>query len=188
MDKHVLRAVYLEKRKTLTQKEFDLRNRKINHYFKKFLEEQSHIKAVHIFMSMPSQREVETMPLIDTLWKNQAEVVLPKVIGKRKLSHHRYQRHQKLKVSKWGIAEPDSNVFFDEEKLDAVFIPMIIFDKDGSRIGYGGGFYDTFLKQINKKCLKVGLCLTPPLDKIDFIEAHDIPLDYCITHLGIYKI
>ena len=188
MNKSVLRKVYLEKRKTLTNKEFERRNSLIFEKSKGFLEKylQEHRK-VHLFSSIQENYEVNTWPIIHWLHENNAEVILPRTGSNRQLTHHQYRKGDPLHTNKWGIAEPISNESLPADILDVVFVPMICFDKAGHRIGYGGGFYDVFLSQVSPDCLKIGLCLSPPLDEIPYIEKLDIKLDHCITHLKVYS-
>ena len=66
------------------------------------------------------------------------------------------------------------------EDIDVVLIPLIVFDENGHRIGYGKGYYDRFLESCRPDTLKVGLSILPPIKEIPEVEAHDIPMDYCI--------
>ncbi|MDB3883955.1 5-formyltetrahydrofolate cyclo-ligase, partial [Flavobacteriaceae bacterium] len=85
-----------------------------------------------------------------------------------------------------GIREPISSNQKDASLLEVIFIPLLIFDKLGHRVGYGGGYYDKFLGNIKDDVLKIGLSLFEPIDKIQDIERHDIRLDYSITPKKVY--
>lgn len=187
MNKKTLRDLYLSKRKTLTTHELQSRNALIFEKVSALVIPGTAKKNLHIFSSIPAQFEIDTWPIIEWFQQQGHQVVLPRVVGKRKLTHHLFENREKLKVSRWGIPEPDSPYKVDPQIIDMVFIPMICFDRTGNRIGYGGGYYDTFLNQTRSDCLKIGLCLTPPLDHIPYAEAHDIKLDRCITHLKEYR-
>ena len=50
-----------------------------------------------------------------------------------------------------------TNLHFDHDQIDVVFVPLLIFDKQGHRIGYGKGYYDRFLSKCKKDTIKVGL-------------------------------
>ena len=68
----------------------------------------------------------------------------------------------------------------------SIKIPLLASDLNGNRVGYGGGYYDSFL--INcKKSKKIGVSLEEPINKIIDIDEFDIKLDYCITPKSIYK-
>ena len=82
----------------------------------------------------------------------------------------------------------DINIYHpkDEPKqLDVVIVPLLAFDRQGNRIGMGGGYYDRFLKKY-PAALKIGLAFE--LQKIENIpvEPHDVPLDAIITEDGTY--
>lgn len=186
MNKQALRQVYLEKRLTLTEQEYTARNKAVFDQTIEFLKDRPELKHIHLFMTIEEKKEVNTLPILDwCLNSEKHKVYLPKVISKTELSHHLMGSKSELKKSKWGILEPNSDYVTDEEIFDIVFIPLLSFDLNGNRLGYGAGFYDRFLERCKKNCLKVGLAITPPLDNIDYCEPFDVPLDYCITHLGI---
>lgn len=67
-----------------------------------------------------------------------------------------------------------------------VFVPLLAFDKNGDRVGYGKGFYDKFLKECKPEIIKIGLSFFEPEEKIDGIFEEDIKLDYCVTPNEIY--
>ena len=71
--------------------------------------------------------------------------------------------------------------------MEVIFVPLLAFDKQGDRVGYGGGYYDKFLGDIKNNALKIGLSLFEPIDKILDIEDHDISLDYIITPKRVYN-
>jgi 5-formyltetrahydrofolate cyclo-ligase len=65
--------------------------------------------------------------------------------------------------------------------LDLILIPLLIFDLNGHRVGYGKGFYDRFLANCNPGALKVGLCMEAPVAHIDDVNAYDIKLDLAVN-------
>ena len=67
-----------------------------------------------------------------------------------------------------------------------VFVPLLVFDQHGHRVGYGKGYYDRFLDQCSESTLKVGLTFFDPVTKIEDIETHDISLDFALTPERIY--
>jgi 5-formyltetrahydrofolate cyclo-ligase len=68
-----------------------------------------------------------------------------------------------------------------------VFVPLLAFDNDGYRVGYGKGFYDKFLAKCRPDVLKVGLSYFDAIDTISDRAQFDIPLNYCITPQRIYE-
>ncbi len=86
----------------------------------------------------------------------------------------------------WNIHEPMDGTVIDAQFIDMVFVPLLIFDKKGYRVGYGKGFYDRFLKQCRHSCLKVGFSYFEPLDEIKDTHEIDVPLNLCITPNNVY--
>ena len=62
---------------------------------------------------------------------------------------------QIIEENKWKIPEPLNGIVFDIKQLDVVFVPLVVFDLLGHRIGYGNGFYDRFLAQCLPETLKI---------------------------------
>ena len=86
-----------------------------------------------------------------------------------------------------GIPEPVDGLEVPASKLDVVFVPLLAFDKKGHRVGYGGGFYDRFLKSCKKDVLKIGLSFFLPELEIEDIHSDDIPLDFCVTPGEVFR-
>jgi 5-formyltetrahydrofolate cyclo-ligase len=84
-----------------------------------------------------------------------------------------------------GIPEPVSGLEVPVSKIEAVFVPLLAYDKLGHRVGYGKGFYDTFLQQCNPNTVKIGLSFFGPEEKIEDISAADVALDYVVTPEGV---
>ncbi len=85
-----------------------------------------------------------------------------------------------------NIYEPMEGDVLPVEELDMILIPLLAFDKYGFRVGYGKGFYDKFIKDCKKECLKIGFSYFDPIDAIADKEHFDVPLDLCITPHTIY--
>jgi 5-formyltetrahydrofolate cyclo-ligase len=181
VSKQTLREVYLSKRLTLSQQEYELRNSLIR---KQLLSSISFIdvKCIHIFLSISDKNEIDTQSIIDEILqiKPSIKFVVPKTLPKGQLAHYYLNEHCEIAINKWGIPEPVSGHEADLSLIDLVLVPLIIFDKEGNRIGYGKGFYDRFLSQMGHVS-KIGLSLLPSLDKIDSVEETDIKLDQCVT-------
>ncbi len=154
-DKSILRKVYLEKRKNLTQQEFDTRNEKILNLIKKeFVFKPK--GYTHIFLPIEEFREVNTRPIIEFLKAQNQQVVLSKSkLKTNDMQHFLMDENTKLVENKWGIIEPESGIEVAERMLNIVFVPLLVFDKKGNRIGYGKGYYDKFLSKCNEQNSKL---------------------------------
>lgn len=188
MNKETLRNLYLEKRKLLTPLEYKKRCLLIEQQLLQFLAAHPELKNIHTFLSMESQKEVNTWGLFEhLLLSKEHNVYVPKTQKKPVLTHHLMHSQTELSVNKWGIAEPTNKRTAAASTFDLVIVPLICFDKKGYRIGYGGGFYDKFLAECRPNCLKLGVSLAPPLDNMNYTEPHDIPLNMVLSHLGFER-
>jgi len=85
-----------------------------------------------------------------------------------------------------GVSEPIEGIPGEKKDLDWIIVPLLAFDENGYRVGYGKGYYDQFLSQCRPDCLKFGFSFFDPVDNIEDKNNHDIPLDICITPYQIY--
>ena len=96
------------------------------------------------------------------------------------------EKNDILKVNRYGILEP-----FKSSKVtpNIALVPLLAFDKQKNRLGYGKGFYDKFLsrnKKINKTIITVGVAFSfQKYNKLP-INNKDFKLDYIITEKGIF--
>lgn len=85
-----------------------------------------------------------------------------------------------------NIHEPSQGEVCPPEQLDLVFVPLLAFDPDGYRVGYGKGFYDKYLANCREDCIKLGFSYFEALDKVIDHNEFDVPLDLCITPHTVY--
>ena len=90
-----------------------------------------------------------------------------------------------LSINKYGIPEPVSS---KNEYPDILLVPVVAYDKNLNRIGYGGGFYDRYLSKINKrkKTIKIGLAYSFQEVKKISMNKYDVKLDFIVTEKGFY--
>lgn len=188
MNKSTLRSVYLEKRLGLSDREYQSRNAQLLNHTQALIEQHSSRIHIHTFLAMEEQKEPSTLQLLPILWaRHNTKVYSSKThFAERRLSHHLISELSDVQRDERGIPFPIQPEEFPAAKMDLVFVPLICFDSQGNRIGYGAGLYDRFLSQLKTDCLKVGLSISPPLDHIPYVAPHDIALDMCITPFGIY--
>ncbi|WP_067034921.1 5-formyltetrahydrofolate cyclo-ligase [Allomuricauda sp. CP2A] len=141
----------------------------------------------HIFLSIDENKEVDTLPLITLLQGKDKHVVVPRTHGANALENFLLTDSTVIKKNKWGIPEPVDGILIPENKIDVVFVPLLSFDLQGNRVGYGKGYYDTFLRKCRKETLKIGLSLFGPEENnITDVHENDVKLDYCVTPEKIY--
>lgn len=147
------------------------------------------IEYTHTFMSSQSHREVDTEPIMRYLDFRfpGLTIAVPKVIEGGRMSHICIDENTDFKMNALGIEEPVSGEIISPDQLDLVLVPLIAFDLQGNRVGYGKGFYDHFLNECRPDCLKIGLSFFEPVEEISDIQSHDISLDYCVTPSHVYS-
>jgi 5-formyltetrahydrofolate cyclo-ligase len=89
--------------------------------------------------------------------------------------------------NQYGITEPKEGIIIEPVEVDLIFVPLLICDNEGYRVGYGKGFYDRYLARCRQDVIKIGFSYFEPIDKIDDKDSFDIPLDYCITPESVYE-
>ncbi len=89
--------------------------------------------------------------------------------------------------NQYGIAEPLSEILVDPVELDLVLVPLLAFDREGYRLGYGKGYYDRYLGQVRSDCYALGISYFDPIDEIPERGEYDLPLNGCITPHAFYE-
>jgi len=124
--------------------------------------------------------EIDIMSILEKFEKLNYIVTLPKISNKSQMNFFIWSTKDPLNINKYGIPEPISNKVIYP---DILLVPLVAFDKNFNRIGYGGGFYDRYIKKIGKikKVITIGLAYS--FQKVEKISAdkHDIKLDYVVT-------
>ena len=144
-------------------------------------------ETFHLFISSEEKREVETKKILYYLYSLNKIVATSKILPDKDLVHVLINKKTRFVENRFKILEPDSRQEILPAEIDVVFIPLLCFDKHGNRVGYGGGYYDRFLKKTRRSCLKIGLSFFEPVDFIKGISKTDITLDMCVTPEKIYN-
>lgn len=90
-------------------------------------------------------------------------------------------------VNEWGITEPPAVHPVPAMDIDLVFVPMLICDEQGYRVGYGKGFYDRYLVTCRPDTVMMGFSYFDPVPLITDTDEFDVPLQYCITPKVVYE-
>jgi 5-formyltetrahydrofolate cyclo-ligase len=90
-----------------------------------------------------------------------------------------------LTISSFGVREPKLTEGIPVDSIDVVLLPGVAFDKQGFRLGYGGGYYDRFLPLLSPHTITIGVAYELQLLQQVPTEAHDIPLDLIVTESQI---
>lgn len=141
----------------------------------------------HIFLTIEEKKEINTDYILNILAGKDKNIIIPKSDFKTGgLTNYLLTDSTVIKKNSYNIPEPADGIEISNDKIDVVFIPLLAFDKQGNRIGYGKGFYDNFLSQCRPETIKIGLSFFEAEDTIEDIFEGDIGLDYCVTTKTIY--
>jgi 5-formyltetrahydrofolate cyclo-ligase len=183
MSKEELRKIYLQKRRSLTDMEYEkLSIQLCENFFNQV--DLSSIKVLHVFIPITKNKEPNTTFIIEIIQKRfkQISLVVPRVNhATEEMENFIFEGFHQLEKNKWEILEPLRGKGIESKEIDLVLIPLLAFDEEGHRVGYGKGFYDKLLSKCKPDCKRVGLSLLDPIKKIEDINPHDKKLHACIT-------
>tara|TARA_B110000027_G_scaffold124800_1_gene141681 strand:+ start:58 stop:603 length:546 start_codon:yes stop_codon:yes gene_type:complete len=134
----------------------------------------------------PINFEIDDLRLLKKFEKNKFNISLPVIKEKFQMEFYKWSFSDPLKVNKYGIPEPETkNIVYP----DILLVPLVAFDNNLNRLGYGGGYYDRLIEKFSKKkkIIKIGLALSvQKIDKVP-IDVYDQKLDYIVTNKYIMK-
>ena len=146
-------------------------------------EKEFYKNSKNIFIYLGFGSEIDTMSYIQDFINDGKHIFIPRIdIKTKKMEAVEITSLDGLKENKYGILEPDNNKEeFYKNNLELIILPGVAFDHSGRRIGYGGGYYDRYLEDIDKRIIKVSLIYDFQLLENVPAEEHDIKADYIIT-------
>ena len=134
----------------------------------------------------PVNFEIDDLELLRKFEINKFNISLPVIKKNFQMDFYKWSFSDPLKINKYGIPEPEAeNIVYP----DIILVPLVAFDKNLNRLGYGGGYYDRLIKKLSKKkkIIKIGLALSvQKIDKVP-INVYDQKLDYIVTNKYILK-
>lgn len=143
-----------------------------------------------IFIFVSYNNEVDTHSIIKKAIEDGKIICVPKIISKKDgMKAVRIGDFNDLYPGAYGILEPlDFSNTIEPSNIDTIFLPGVAFDLSGGRVGYGGGFYDRFLKNAADNTNKIALSYSFQLMDSVPMEKEDERIDGIITEKGIHTI
>jgi len=143
-------------------------------------------RATNLGCYLPTTDEVNTWPIIERAWAMKKRIFVPRI---KKTSHivlAPLKPESRLTANRFGIAEPDGDETLPIERLDVFLTPLAAFDRDGHRIGMGGGFIDRSFAGLKQRRLYrrpklIGLAFSCQESPAIAASPWDIPLFSVIT-------
>ncbi|MDN3491787.1 5-formyltetrahydrofolate cyclo-ligase [Winogradskyella bathintestinalis] len=142
----------------------------------------------HIFLTIEEHKEINTDYILNILSGKDKNIIISKSnFEDFSMNHYLLTDNTRIKKNSYNIPEPVDGIEISSSQLEVVFIPLLVFDKFGHRVGYGKGFYDRFLANCKPETLKIGLSFFEAEQEVLEIEENDVSLDYCVTPNQIYR-
>ncbi|HET7200686.1 MAG TPA: 5-formyltetrahydrofolate cyclo-ligase [Burkholderiales bacterium] len=133
----------------------------------------------------PYKNEYDVRHLAAALRRRGATTAMPVVVApKTPLIFREWHPGVKLAAGPLGIPYP---VDSPEVRPDHVLLPMVGWDADGYRLGYGGAFFDRTLAAIAKRPRVIGIAYERAYLQTIRPQPHDIPVDFVVTERGVYR-
>jgi len=129
----------------------------------------------------PYNYEIDILQILEKFEKKKFVLTLPKIKKNSQMNFFQWSSNDPLAINKFGIPEPVSKKV---RYPDVLLVPLVAFDKNFNRVGYGGGFYDRYIKKIRKrkKILTIGFAYSFQKVKKITTNNYDIKLDFIITN------
>lgn len=142
--------------------------------------------VVMAFLPLPD--ELDTRPLLAQLIRMGKEVCVPHTLVKeRQMVPARLRDIAALKSGEYDIPEPVALERCEPATIDLMIVPGRAFDKEGNRLGRGGGFYDRFLVQDAPRAVRCGVCFSCQLIESVPHTDTDIPMEIIVTEAEMIR-
>jgi len=176
------RARLLRERDALAEDALAEMRRRIDHHLERTFPE---LTQGTLAFCWPYRNEYDARHLAAALRRRGATTLLPVVVAPRSpLIFREWHPGLELAAGPLGIPFP---VGSREINPDWVLLPMLGWDADGYRLGYGGGFFDRTLATLAKRPRVIGVSYEQAFLETIHPQAHDIPVDFVVTERGVYR-
>ena len=175
MDKSALRRTIREKKRAMTDKQIESASAELA---ERLFAHPAYQQAKALYGYLSYNQEVRTAAILERAQRDGKWVAVPKVYGDE-MKFLWLDDLTAVAPGAYGIPEPVADGPVAEDPAALVLMPGLAFDREGHRMGYGGGFYDKYLAAHPGHptlALCYGFQMLPYLET----EAHDLPVDYVI--------
>lgn len=182
--KQEIRKQALEARKSLAEAEKQFYSNIVCNALNQLVEEKG-VKVIHTFLSMGD--EIDMLPFIEQMLQKEMQVITTKSLKNRMLQHLVLHDLNDLVDGIYGTKHPAREEVY-QGHYDLIVVPGLMFDLNGGRVGYGGGYYDTFLSQ-NQDALKVAVGFPFQITSNQLpVEPHDVAMDIVVAGETVHYI
>ena len=140
-----------------------------------------------VMLYLPIPGEVDAVPIALAAWRHDKTVLVPKVDWQQRhmLAVECRSLSDEMVRTRFGLRQPRDGHPWPVEDIDLVVVPALAFDRQGSRLGRGGGFYDRFLSHRKARAATCGLAFEEQVVDALPAAAHDRPVDMLVTDHGV---
>ncbi len=181
--KSKLRKKYLKIRK---ENYFEI-DKKFFSSFLRLIKKKIKKKFTKIALYYPSNFELNVLKVLELKYFSNQMTLLPVVEKNNLMNFYQWKKDDVLTVNKFGMLEPIKT----KAKIpNVIIVPLLAFDKDKFRLGYGKGYYDRYLNEYLKQykdIMTVGVAFSFQKHNKLPINKSDIKLNFVLTEKGIYK-
>ena len=181
-NKDKLRKKYFLFRKN---KYFDIKPSYFNPLIKLIKKKYSK-KIINVSLYYPASFEANTLKLFETGSINKLRIFLPVLKENNTMHFHEWKKNDVLKINHFGMLEP---AFLSGHIVpDVMLVPLLAYDNQNNRLGYGGGFYDRYLNKYlktNNNILTIGIAFSFQKHHKIPVLNNDVKLNYILTEKGI---
>lgn len=138
-------------------------------------------KVIALYSALPDEVDLSFL----FTWANEKNIIccFPKVISENEMIFYHVRNLNELKIQKFGIKEPIGNEeVVDGSMIEVMLVPLLAFDDECNRLGYGKGYYDRYCNHY-KNFKKIGVAFKEQICKFlkDVVSRFDVPLDKICT-------
>ena len=141
---------------------------------------------IKLALYYPASYEINVIKLLELNFISNQNLLLPVIEENNIMNFYPWKKNEVLQVNKYGMLEPIKS---KNNVPDVMMVPLLVFDKDKYRLGYGKGFYDRYLNKYLKKfknLLTVGVAFSFQRYRKLPKDKNDVKLDYILTEKGIF--
>ncbi|MCQ6278102.1 5-formyltetrahydrofolate cyclo-ligase [Bacillus sp. EB600] len=186
IDKNVLRTQLKEMLSKLSKPLYeDLSNQIATNLF----DDEDWKQAKVIGITISKFPEVDTYRIIRKAWEQGKLVAVPKCYPKeKKMSFRTLSEFSQLESVFYGLLEPieEKTMLMNHDQIDLLIVPGLAYTIEGFRLGFGGGYYDRYLKGYSGKT--VSLAFQSQIVPQFKVEDHDIPVEKIITNEKVFVV
>ncbi len=172
MDKQALRRAVGAQKRAMSEEEILRRSAQLGQLLR---QTQLYQQARTIYGYLSFNQEVRTVPILEQALRDGKQVAVPRVYG-QEMKFHLLEDLSLAAPGYFGIPEPPETAPIAQDETALVLMPGLAFDRQGHRVGYGGGFYDRFLAA-EPRHPTLALCYDFQVFPTLETQAHDIPAD-----------